>query len=96
VSSTISTADYVGTYASDELDVKLVVAVKEGKLVLRRRPADEFELRPLYVDDFATEAAPGEQGIGTLRFARDASGKVSGFSIYAGRVLDVRFTRVSR
>jgi beta-lactamase family protein len=94
--STISTADYVGTYASDELDVKLVVAAKEGKLVLRRRPADEFELRPVYVDDFATEAAPGEQGIGTLRFARDASGKVAGFSIYAGRVLDVRFTRVSR
>lgn len=93
---TVATSDYVGTYASDELDVKLIVAAKEGKLVLRRRPADEFELRPVYLDDFATQAIPGEQGIGTLRFARDASGKVSGFSIYAGRVLDVRFTRVPR
>jgi CubicO group peptidase (beta-lactamase class C family) len=94
--STIPTADYVGTYASDELDVKLVVAANEGKLVLRRRPADEFELRPVYADDFATETSGGVQGIGTLRFARDASGRVSGLSIYAGRVLDVRFTRVSR
>jgi len=94
--SMISTADYVGTYASDELDVKLVVAAKDGKLVLRRRPADEFELRPVYVDDFTTQAVPGEQGIGTLRFARDASGTITGFSMYAGRVLDVRFTRVPR
>lgn len=94
--STVAVADYVGTYASDELDVKLVVEAHEGKLVLRRRPADEFELRPVYVDDFATQAADGAQGIGTLRFVRDASGKITGFSIYAGRVLDVRFARVSK
>ncbi len=94
--STMSVADYVGTYTSEELDVKLVVASRDGKLVLRRRPADEFELRPVYLDDFATQAASGEQGIGTLRFARDASGTITGFSIYAGRVLDVRFTRVSK
>lgn len=96
--STIPTADYVGTYASDELDVKLVVVARDGKLVLRRRPADEFELRPVYVDDFATQEVGGTQGgtIGTLRFARDASGRITGFSIYAGRVLDVRFVRVSK
>lgn len=85
--SSIPTADYVGTYASDELDVKLVVAAHDGNLVLRRRPADEFELRPVYADDFAA------QDLGTLRFVRDAHGKVTGFSIYAGRVLDVRFKR---
>lgn len=94
--ATIATSDYVGTYASDELDVKLIVAAKAGKLVLRRRPADEFELRPVYADDFATGSSGGTQGIGSLRFARDASGKVTGFSIYAGRVLDVRFARVSK
>jgi hypothetical protein len=69
---------------SDELDVQLVVALKDGALVLRRRPADEMAMRPVYTDDFATQA-------GTLRFARDKSGKVTGFSIFAGRVLDVRF-----
>jgi hypothetical protein len=84
-------ADYTGTYASDELDVRLVIVAKDGKLVLRRRPADEFELRPAYADDFRSGG-----GLGTLRFARDRTGAVTGFSIYAGRVLDVRFKRVSR
>ena len=83
----IPISEYTGTYTSDELDVKLVVAARDGRLVLRRRPADEFELRPVYADDFSA------QGVGSLRFARDAHGKVTGFSIYQGRVLDVRFTR---
>jgi CubicO group peptidase (beta-lactamase class C family) len=85
--ATIRTADYTGTYTSDELDVRLVVTTRDGKLVLRRRPADLLELRPVYADDFAV------QGIGSLRFARDGNGKVTGFAIYAGRVLDVRFKR---
>jgi CubicO group peptidase (beta-lactamase class C family) len=87
---TIATQEYTGTYTSDELDVKLVVAVKGDKLVLRRRPADELELRPAYADDFA---APG---LGSIRFSRDASGRVTGFAIFAGRVVDVRFTRAGR
>lgn len=86
----IRASDYTGTYTSDELDVKLVIADRDGRLVLRRRPADEFELRPLYADDFAAPT------VGTIRFARSPSGHVTGFSIYAGRVLDVRFTRRTR
>ena len=86
----VGTADYTGTFTSDELDVKLVVAARDGKLVLRRRPADEFVLRPVYADDFTA------QGVGSLRFARDSNGRVTGFSIYAGRVLDVRFKKSGR
>ena len=86
----IPAQDYAGTYTSDELDVQLVVAAKGDKLVLRRRPAEEIELRPAYADDFA---APG---LGSIRFARNASGRVTGFSIFAGRVIDVRFTRAAR
>jgi len=88
--ATVASQDYAGTYTSDELDVKLVVAAKGDKLVLRRRPADEIELRPAYADDFA---APG---LGTIRFSRDSSGRVTGLAIFAGRVIDVRFTRASR
>jgi hypothetical protein len=79
--------DFVGTYASDELDVKLVIAIKDGALVLRRRPADEMPMRPLYADDFDSQ-------MGSLRFTRDARGRVVGFGIFAGRVRDVRFRRV--
>ena len=88
--ATIPTQDYAGAYTSDELDVTLVVAAKGDRLVLRRRPADEIELRPAYADDFA---APG---LGTIRFSRDTSGRVTGFAIFAGRVIDVRFTRARR
>jgi CubicO group peptidase (beta-lactamase class C family) len=82
--------DYVGDYTSDELDVRLTVVSRDGKVFIRRRPADEFELRPAYRDDFET---PGPSSLGTVRFSRDAGGKVTGLSIFAGRVLDVRFKR---
>jgi hypothetical protein len=84
-------ADYVGTYASDELEMQYGVVMRDGKLYLTRRPYQEFELRPVYADDFATSV-----GLGTLRFARDVKGNVTGFSFYAGRVLDVRYKRVGR
>lgn len=84
----IAMHDYSGTYTSDELDGRLVVAEKDGMLYVRRRPVDEFQLRPVYADDFASGGA-----LGTLRFRRDASERVTGSSIYGGRVLDVRFDR---
>jgi CubicO group peptidase (beta-lactamase class C family) len=82
--------DYVGTYASDELDVRFTIVALNGKLVLLRRPYERFELQPVYSDDFQVA---GGGGLGTLRFGRNANGKVTGFSFFAGRVLDVRFTR---
>jgi CubicO group peptidase (beta-lactamase class C family) len=88
-SSPLRLADYVGTYTSDELDARFTVVQRDGKLFLQRRPADEFELRPAYEDDFRSGG-----GLGTLRFSRDATGAIAGFSFYAGRVVDVRFKRV--
>jgi CubicO group peptidase (beta-lactamase class C family) len=82
-------SDYVGRYASEELDVVLTIEARGGKLYLLRRPYDETEMRPTYADGFRL----GE-GLGSARFARDATGAVTGLSIFAGRVLDVRFTRV--
>lgn len=86
----INTRDFAGRYVSDELDVVLSVVGKDGKLYLQRRPADEFELRRAYADAFTAA------GLGSVRFVRDAKGAVSGLSIFAGRVLDVRFRRVGR
>ena len=80
-------ADYTGTYASDELDVKLTIALVNDKLVLRRRPADEGQLQPLYEDSF-------DGPVGAMRFSRDASGRVTGVGIFNGRARNVRFTKV--
>jgi hypothetical protein len=85
----IPQADYVGVYASDELDARFTIVARGDSLVLTRRPYQEFDLRPVYADDFQSGG-----GLGSLRFVRDARGKVTGFSFYAGRVLDVRFTRL--
>ena len=79
-------AGYAGTYASEELDVQLTIAVREGRLVLQRREADDAPLKPVYDDDFASP-------VGSLRFSRDASGRVTGFAIYNGRIRNVQFTR---
>ena len=79
--------DYVGTYVSDELDVQLVLAVEQGQLRVKRRPADVLAATPVYRDAYDVD------DLGTLRFTRDASGKVNGFGIFAGRVRDVRFRR---
>ena len=79
-------AEYAGTYTSDELDVALTVAPVGELLILRRRPADEMLMRPVYDDDFATS-------IGSLRFTRDASGRVTGFGVYSGRIRNVRFSK---
>ena len=79
-------ADYAGTYASEELDAQLTIAVQDGRLVLKRREAEDAPLRPVYEDDFASP-------LGSLRFSRDTSGRVTGFGIYGGRIRNVRFTR---
>ncbi|MFL5272262.1 MAG: hypothetical protein ACJ79E_09410, partial [Anaeromyxobacteraceae bacterium] len=79
-------ADYAGTYVSDELDVQLTIVVREGRLVLQRRESEDAPLRSAYEDDFVSP-------IGSLRFSRDASGRVTAFGIYNGRIRDVRFTR---
>jgi hypothetical protein len=87
--SKLRLADYAGTYASDELDARYTIVAQNGKLLLRRRPDFETELRPVYDDDFAASG-----GLGTVRFTRDGRGEVTGLSFYAGRVLDVRYRRV--
>jgi hypothetical protein len=43
----------------------------------------------VYAEDFQAGG-----GLGTRRCARSAGGTVTGFSFFAGRVLDVRFKRV--
>jgi CubicO group peptidase (beta-lactamase class C family) len=85
--ATIRVSEYAGRYVSDELDVSLEIVGRDGALFVRRRPNDEFALRPTYADAFQA------RGFGSIRFRRDAGGAIDGFSIYAGRVLDVRFRR---
>ncbi len=80
-------AQYVGTYWSEELGGSLRITIENGGLVLHVRPAERVTLRPSYKDSFLI------QGTQSIRFLRDRSGRVTGFGVFAGRVLDVRFVK---
>jgi CubicO group peptidase (beta-lactamase class C family) len=81
-------AGLAGTYLSEELGVTYTLAVEDGNLVLQhanRLPA--LPLQPAFADAFR---APG---VGLLRFTRNPEKKVTGFTINAGRIHNLGFTR---
>jgi CubicO group peptidase (beta-lactamase class C family) len=80
-------SELTGTYASDEAETVLDVALNGSALVVKRRPDTTVVLRPVYQDAFA---APG---LGLIRFRRDAAGKVVALSVIVDRVWDIRFER---
>jgi CubicO group peptidase (beta-lactamase class C family) len=91
--------EYEGQYYSDELDVTFGVHVKGDRLCLQaprlpdifqvnfRDPEGENGLKHIVGDEFM-------RSYGTIEFARDDSGKVTGFSINAGDLRDLRFRRL--
>jgi CubicO group peptidase (beta-lactamase class C family) len=81
-------AALVGTYRSDELESDLRMVVENGRLVMYVRPGERVPLQPVYMDGFSG-------GGSSLRFTRDRAGRVTGLSVFAGRVLDVRFAKVA-
>jgi len=79
---------FEGTYTSDEAEVTISIAVRDGFLVMSRRPDTTIRLTPLYADAF-------EGSLGTVRFHRNAGGRVNEFSITQDRIWDLRFQRTA-
>jgi CubicO group peptidase (beta-lactamase class C family) len=79
-------ADFAGAYVSDEIEPVYRMSVQDGKLILTRLKAKSDSLQPAIQDVFKGQ-------IGTIRFARDAHGHVSGFILNAGRIQGFQFTR---
>lgn len=77
---------YAGEYYSEETESKIWIAVVDGKLVLKIKPADKFPLRPTYKDGF-------EAPFGPIRFFRDGN-KVKSFHFSTGRARNVEFVKV--
>jgi CubicO group peptidase (beta-lactamase class C family) len=77
---------YVGSYYSPDVETTLDASVKDGNLVLFRRPAARFTLRPIVKDAFAGFDA-------RVWFTRDASGRVNALHVAGGRAYDVVFER---
>jgi hypothetical protein len=80
-------AEYVGDYYSDELQALYRVALEDGKLFLRlankETELSKTPLQPSLKDAFSVRGF-------SLNFARDGQGKISHFSMDAGRVKNIR------
>jgi CubicO group peptidase (beta-lactamase class C family) len=77
----------VGTYYSDEADATLTIEADSTGLMARRAPDARARLRPRYRDGFESPA-------GMLLFTRDARGRVTGMSLTAPRVRNLKFRRL--
>ena len=82
---------FVGDYESPELATRYHVAVDDSGLVMTHYRLGTIRLTPLWKDDFGGSAWFTR----SVEFLRDASGGVTGFSVYIDeRSRDIRFTRV--
>jgi len=79
--------EYAGEYVSDEIDPLYRLKVEGDKLTLRRLKQKPDSLQPATQDVFTGK-------LGTLRFTRDSSHRVSGFVLDAGRIQGFRFKRL--
>jgi hypothetical protein len=71
---------------SQEIEPIYRIVVQNGKLMLMRLKHKPSQLEPRVLDVFSAE-------IGTIRFTRDSSHRVSGFVLNSGRIRNFRFTR---
>lgn len=78
---------FAGRYRSAELDTDVEIKATDSTLVLSARRPGSLVMRPVYTDAF-------RGGIGVAEFSRDASGRVTGFIVNAGRVRALRFDRI--
>jgi hypothetical protein len=77
---------YEGRYVSDEIEAAFTLAVDGDRLVLRRRPDTTIPLTPVYADAFSSPDF-------FVIFERDASRRVTAFTLTQERVWNLRFAR---
>lgn len=78
---------YAGTYASTELDTRYTVAVGDSGLELRRPKFAPVRLAPVFPDAFTLS------DIGALLTFTRSRGRISGFTLTAGRVRRLTFDK---
>ena len=78
---------FVGEYTSSEADVTYRTAVEDGGLVLHRGADQPIPLTATYKDGFSSS-------VGSIRFLRDANGRVTEMSIGRARVWDLRLRKL--
>ncbi len=80
-------AEYAGDYRSDEIDVVHSWRVEKGQLVASAGYRRLGVLEPSYRDGFTRSGS-------VIDVVRDRKGRITGFTVEAGRVRHLRFARV--
>jgi CubicO group peptidase (beta-lactamase class C family) len=82
-------AQYAGRYRGDELDSTQTLLIEDGKL---RWPAQRMSIAlvPVGKDEFLSP----EMALARIKFARDAKGKINGFTLNSGRIQGLAFKRL--
>jgi hypothetical protein len=81
-------AEYAGDYRSDEAEVTQTWKVEKGQLVVYAGYRRLGILEPTYKDGFT-------RGTSVIDVVRDAKGRITGYTVEAGRVRHLRFTRLA-
>jgi CubicO group peptidase (beta-lactamase class C family) len=80
-------AEYAGEYRSEEVEVTHSWRVEKGQLVVYANNRRLGVLEPSYRDGFT-------RGDNVIDVQRDAKGRITGFTVEAGRVRHLRFTKM--
>lgn len=78
--------EFVGDYFSDELEVSCNVSNENGRLFLQIKHNPKMVVEPFEKGSFAA-------GGSKFFFQRDRSNRITGFTVDAGRVKNLKFTR---
>ncbi len=77
--------DYLGLFASEELDARYRVQLTDGKLHVATLTRNPIPLLPVTQDVFTND------DLGAVMFVRDAGGRISGFSVSSSRARNNEF-----
>ncbi len=84
--SALELKEYAAVYHSEEIEPLYEIKLDASKLVLHRLKNKPDTLRPVTHDLFSAS-------VGSIRFKRNPQGKVSGFVLNTGRVINFRFDK---
>jgi CubicO group peptidase (beta-lactamase class C family) len=79
--------EYTGEYYSEEAEVTCYLLIKDGNLVILRKPKSEMTLTPAYKDGFYFP--PGD-----IHFERDKNNKIVSMRVFTGRARNVEFKKI--